>query len=677
MKKKKNVNKNIYKSAGNKFHKKLEKLLSNAGLRIVYSDFNKPGPDIIAELDKKKIIVQCKHSPHGNYFNSLEDEVDSYSNKVKKYKADIAVIALSGYKIRIDQKKLDRWLDVDKVAIWTTPIIENYHNLVKSIRHNTKYQIAGDLNLNISFGRSINVPAIEIQQKSYKFYITKLRPSFLLKAAYVARRAQQPKTYQRYLTKKRVIKEIPDFIDSGEGMFPNNLILASVKKKLSFKNGNLIIPSYYSSFRIIDGQHRLYSFSNVKNKNLLTNYDLPCTIFDKSIKPRDQANIFLKINDKAKKIPPSLMFELSKDFGIVGEYLRATDLLKKFEKTKYFKYRIKPYSSKKGVINITTFCKNAALEELIKDNGLILKNRSYLSDKDKLDLCYSFLNSYFKVVYSHFEKEWNNSKDYILCTNQGYRTLLRLLIKILKYTKSKKDEAKFREVISVFKKSNPLIKNADIKGKFAGEGGALNLANEWSKGINRHISGFDKSVIKLLGSKISSTYISKGELDKAEGFIEENKIKFKGIIRGELQFIDSSTIDYLNKYFGHCKVIKIIYSNIKQDQKNKVNDKLNEVNKENKRLILTKCEKIHERWLGSDDHYMELKADLKKDALANSDHEMCLFQLNDEDDKKMIHKFDEKWDSFKKHSEYSERGVIFDWTLEKENLTKISSKRKI
>ena len=89
-----------YKKEGNKFHKKLEKILRDAGLRIEWSDFNKKGPDIIAYINDKKIIFQCKHSPKGNFYNSLEDEVDSYSAKIKRYNADRAVIALSGYQIK-------------------------------------------------------------------------------------------------------------------------------------------------------------------------------------------------------------------------------------------------------------------------------------------------------------------------------------------------------------------------------------------------------------------------------------------------------------------------------------------------------------------------------------------------------------------------------------------------
>lgn len=651
-----------YKKAGNRFHKKLEKILHKSGLRIIKSEFNEKGPDIIADLEGKKIIIQCKHSPKGNFYTNLEDEVDSYSTKVKKYGAECAVIALSGYKIKkIDQVRLEKWLRNDNVAIWTDIIIKNYDGLTKSIGKYSKYQIAADLYLNIKHGNDIVVRALEIQQKRIKFFITKLSPKYLLQTAYVARRAQGPSFYQRYLAKKRVVNEIPDFIDNKKGTFPNSIILVS-QNKLKYENDKLILPNITSTLWVIDGQHRLYAFCNIKDKSILDKYELVCTIFDGGkLDVVDQADIFLQINTKAKKVDPPLIIELAKTFGFDFNR-RAIFLLKKFEKTPYFENKIRTYTNKIGSIDQNTFCMSTALTELIKDGGSILKGKNKFSEQKKDELCYNYLYSFFKIVYINFKREWNNSNKFILSTNQGYRSLLRLFIKILYYTKNKRDVKNFRFIIKAFKKSNPIIDNIELKGKFAGEGGASKLADEWSKGINKIIHGFDKTVERLYGIQVASERIYKGELKKAEDFIEYYSKDFKGTLRGELEYIDFSTLNYLEKLFKNCNKFHIVFSHIKKDEKNKFNNKLRSLNEKNKMFVLTKCDKLHERWLGTENFAIELKADLKKDALANSDHEIAVFRF-DNDISKII-RFDERWDYFKG---YSGRKITYDWSLEKEN----------
>ena len=154
----------------------------------------------------------------------------------------------------------------------------------------------------------------------------------------------------------------------------------------------------------------------------------------------------------------------------------------------------------------------------------------------------------------------------------------------------------------------------------------------------------------------------KGELEKAEAFLERVSKKIKVRLVGELSFVDATTLDYLTTYFSHCEIFNLIFSHIKTEDKNKVNKKLNELRSSGKKIVLVKCEKIHERWLGDEKYYAELKADLKKDAIANSDHEMCLYEYGTE--KRKIEEFDKNWTNFKR---FAGRRIIYDWSLEKEN----------
>lgn len=653
-----------YKATGNKFHRKLERVLFHAGFKILKSDPNAKGPDIIAKFGDIKIIVQCKHSPNGNYYAHLDDDVDSYSTKLRRYDASCAVLALSGYKHKkLNPKELETWLYDDHVAIWNDAIIDNYKGLANSIKHFAAFQILGDLGLNEKFGENLSIPAIEVNQQKQKYFLTALPPKFLLCSAYVARRAQGAMFYQRYLSKSRISKEIPDYIEHDKGLFPNTLILVSNPKyKLNYENGRLTLPSRYACLWVVDGQHRLYSFCNIKNKKLLEDYELACTVFDGSkLDPRDQAQIFLKINTKAKKAPPPLLVELAKtfdfDFNSRGIYL-----LKRFEFSPYFEGRIKTYTNKKGTIDSNTFSMNSALNELIQDNGIILRGRAASISTNKRDLlCYQYIHSFFKVVYNNFRKEWNRPATYILSNNQGYRALLRLFIKILKHTNRRRDERQYRIIIQAMKRSEPLIRNEDIAGKYAGEGGAVRLADEWSRGINTLIPDFDPAIAKNHGTVEARTPISRGDLSAAESFLDQFGRRLRGTIRAELSFIDITTLQYLEKHFPQGRRFHIVFSKMRTEDKNKIDTAIQKSKSNEQKFILTKCEKVHERRIFDDNLLIELNADLKKDAIANSDHDMTLTKFTE--DPELVKRFDDKWDYFKR---YTGRKILFDWTLQSE-----------
>lgn len=648
------------KEHGTLFHKRIEKLLRKSGFIVLKSNINTKGPDIIAEVDGVKIIVECKKSIRNKKYGSLEHLVDSYTTKVKKYNAKRAIIALSGYTNNLSDKKLNDWLINQNVAIWNDPLILNYETLTKSIHNFTKYQILGDLNLDYPFkGTKIIAPALNLKQHHINLFITALKPADLLKMCFVARRAQGMLTYQRYLSKKRVVHELPDFIEGEKGVIPNNLILVS-KKRIVFNNNKLILDPLIASFWVIDGQHRLYAFCNIKDLEKRKDYKLICTIFDGSkIKPQDQAEIFLTINTKAKKPEPPLIVELAKSFGFDYEP-RATEIYKKFENSQYFYNKIRSYSNKNGTIDSNTFVKSAALKELLSDNGPILKFKRKLSEKRKVELCYRYLFNFFKVVYANFKKEWTYSKRYILGTNQGYRTLLKLYIQMLKNTAGKNDIKKIRTIIKALKRSGTDLLIVNLKGKYAGEGGAQQLAHTWAVEINKTLPGFIKK--KNEGEVLKIERIYRGHLESAEQFMEECSRYIKKNVYAELMYIDSSTIDYIKKYFSHCINYYIVFSGMHKEDKSKIAIELQKIRADGKCFVLTKCSKIHERWLADDNHCIEINTDLKKNALANCDHDIKLIEFNTNSPR--IERFKENWEKYKT---YSERSIIFDWDLHKED----------
>jgi hypothetical protein len=305
---------------------------------------------------------------------------------------------------------------------------------------------------------------------------------------------------------------------------------------------------------------------------------------------------------------------------------------------------------------------NSALNELIQDNGIILRGRLPNASANRRDvLCYQYIHSFIKVVYNNFRKEWKHPANYILATNQGYRALLRLFIKILKYNGKRRDERQYRVIIKAMKNSGPLIRNEDISGKYAGEGGAARLADEWARGINRIIPDFDPAVERNHGTIESRTPITRGDIPAAESFLDQFGRRLRGTIRAELAFIDITTIKYFEKHFPQGNRFYVVFSKMRTEDKTKIDTAIQKSNTDGRKFILTKCEKIHERRIFDENLLIDLNADLKRDALANSDHDMTLTKFAENPE--LVKRFDEKWDYFK---HYTGRKILFDWTLKSE-----------
>ena len=120
-----------------KFHDNIKKyVFERSGFTIERSSYTKKGPDIIANAEGKKIIVQCKCAKNsGTVISGLDSLVDEYSKKLDKMSAHVAVLALGKYELPREYTfdKREEILGSDRVAIWTekdiTKILEAFTSL--------------------------------------------------------------------------------------------------------------------------------------------------------------------------------------------------------------------------------------------------------------------------------------------------------------------------------------------------------------------------------------------------------------------------------------------------------------------------------------------------------------------------------------------------------------------
>ena len=198
----------------------------------------------------------------------------------------------------------------------------------------------------------LKVPAIRVEQPLGVFFAVALKAEFLLKVCYTIRAElledqedqeiiehNKPKgMFQNLLSlsggaqRKRDntrIESIKTFTETVDASFPNSIILGAnynengnlvqdpeqidididnrIRWRIEEENGNyfLIIPTEEKLASIIDGQHRVFAFTNSKNKDM----QLLCSIYLDLPMPY-HAQIFTTINMNQKKVDKNLAYNL-------------------------------------------------------------------------------------------------------------------------------------------------------------------------------------------------------------------------------------------------------------------------------------------------------------------------------------------------------------------------------
>lgn len=189
----------------------------------------------------------------------------------------------------------------------------------------------------------VEIEVIQIYMGNYPAYVYADRADRILKYSYVSRRRGDDEGYQRMVEFSR-IKEMAKKLKSKEiSGFPNSILLNStiniVTNPLPKSQCPAVIkinlPNHYSSCRVVDGQHRLLSFTHL-DFNEITHFNIPIVLVD-NMPIEEEVKLFLEINNTPKRVDPSLRYELiskidwdesDKEFMIK----RAVGLIKKLEK---------------------------------------------------------------------------------------------------------------------------------------------------------------------------------------------------------------------------------------------------------------------------------------------------------------------------------------------------------
>lgn len=430
--------------------------------------------DVFAKDDSNVFVIECKaqaeekaRSLRKDIHEILNLRKDIIESVRKHYKRKLRISFLLISK-NITWSSTDENIAIDNrknsFFFWKEPELQGYINLTNQLGSSARFQMYTVLFVGKKIPElsNIEIPAIYGGKGKNKYFSFIIQPEKLLKITYVHRREESnPQelsgTYQRMLKKGKLAK-ICNFINSKH-FFPNNIVLNFTEDPIFERKdevgdivyGILKFPRYYGSAWVIDGQHRLYGYSETKRKTTDT---LPVVAFVK-LRNIEQAKLFVEINKEQTPVSSNLLWDLYPDIyhGIEEEtyqILRAISLtvkrLNSDTDSPLYKHIYIPSVPKepRGITNLTI----ANVCDGLKDNKLLNMEDGLLYKDDyeqTVEVATNIIKAYFKVIANSFTQDWKKGDKGLFRTNIGVRVFLIILRQLLRYLKYEGMEKVYRK----------------------------------------------------------------------------------------------------------------------------------------------------------------------------------------------------------------------------------------
>jgi DNA sulfur modification protein DndB len=431
--------------------------------------------DVFAKDDETCLIIECKSCEHRRK-RSLQKDLHE-TEALKKPIAD-SVRKHFGNSFRpkiiwlyVTDKVIWGEQDVERaegsnIRIITENELQYFEAFISHIGKAGRYQFLAEFleGQEIPHLTNVKVPAVKGFFGKLTFYSFVITPKHLLKIAFVNHQAlNHPDgrpAYQRMINRNR-IKTIGKFIEEG-GFFPTNILLNFVDKcrfdllpnnessqKVELKFGWLYLPNRYKSAWVIDGQHRLYGFSDLDDKML--NQSLFVLAFEK-LDTQREAELFITINHEQKSVPKSLLIALQADLKLGSNNPReAVSALGSALVKVLSADNTSPFFGRISVPGIAANERqNLTIPELVKGLqrssllGRAIQKKSFVpgyltdqTDQKTIQRSRRVINGYFRALMDVAPARWDAGRDAHISVNPGIRAHLLLINEVLRYLETK------------------------------------------------------------------------------------------------------------------------------------------------------------------------------------------------------------------------------------------------
>ena len=430
--------------------------------------------DVVAMDDETCILIECKSSKSLDKTTTFKQELESihgyFSDACDAIRAKFGerqfkfIFATENYVIADDSKDSERMSSFG-IYYMNDDATQYYSQLADHLGKAARYQLLGNLFTNTEIkGIESTVTAIKGVMSDLPYFSFLIEPGRLLKLAYVLHRNEANHllmpTYQRLIKKDR-LNAIRQFVNGG-GYFPNSLIVSIDYKDegepfVAFENqpssgaiaGTLTLPKKYRSIYVIDGQHRLYGYSD---SDMAFSNVVPVVAFI-NLPPERQVAMFMEINENQKKVSKALRNTLNVDLLWKSSnprerkealMLKVAEELGDHKRSPLYGRIVTGENSTTELRCITTeFIKDAFkdskfLNEYAKNGE---KSRIGTIDKDNNDktsqILFSLMCDCFGTVADLLKDEWNKGSQGFLAINNVAYGLIRIFDDIINIYLSK------------------------------------------------------------------------------------------------------------------------------------------------------------------------------------------------------------------------------------------------
>ncbi len=313
---------------------------------------------------------------------------------------------------------------------------------------------------------------------------------------------------ERVLRKERIFS-LSNFIAAPYSCLPSSIVLSVNNDSIiKWESDEVEFEDNENLFSIIDGQHRIESFS------IDNTYDVLVCVF-RDLHLSEQRMLFSNINTEQLKIDPSTKLTLDASFkeytpekmylsivkkialdndspwfgkikilgkkdelssrGIISSSMFSKELLKLTYDTRY-KHILRTFLYNEGYSNIYEFNP----ESISVRGGHVLWEFYYNYEEE---LLYKIINNYFQVIADIFPLDWNRSTS-ILTKSVGYMALMMLFVDIFPLLKEQRSfrYGSFYEILYRLKRADLSIDTENFAG--SGTSAAKELYDYLRKYIN-------------------------------------------------------------------------------------------------------------------------------------------------------------------------------------------------
>lgn len=433
--------------------------------------------DVFAYDSETIIVAECK-SCEKRTKRQLQKDIGEFSANQKPIANTLRRFLGSSFKQKIVwffvTKNVD-WSQLDvaraeqaNIKIITEKDLFYYKEIAKRIGKAARYQFHAEFLANTKVNAlDRRVYAMRTKIGAYKAYTFFASAETILPIAFVNHRdLRDPNaapSYQRLIHRPR-LRDIASYLANG-GFFPNAIIL-NFKKKIRFDilkpedefgitPGEMTLPDTYKSAWIIDGQHRLYGYTELGEDE--RGPHLPFLAFE-NISITDETKIFADINSKQKSVSKKLLDEITGEIKLDSadkrEQLRAIasrafDLMRDDEDGP-FGDKVAGAELKRGDGSILTI---PYLVDATIQSGLLGRiitaagNSTYVQGpllweepREAITGLSELLSAYFELFRTANIHRWNVGRSGKFATNVGVAALIRLLADLIHFMSTKDHE---------------------------------------------------------------------------------------------------------------------------------------------------------------------------------------------------------------------------------------------